>query len=462
MFLKKKQEQTASRPVMTTEDEQSKKTDNTANIKKHIHALLAYDFINMPTSDDEVSALLKQLTKQLQKHVMSEMDHCVELSIEVNEAAIFSARMLSDLKEVDHQTQNIASAAEEMVATVNEIENYGFRISEQAQEAHRATGSGAEAVMNASESMRNITRAVSQGVEQVNILAQFTEKIADIAEDIKKIAEQTNLLALNATIEAARAGEAGKGFAVVAGEVKSLSQETAKSTEAISDIIVNIQTEMSNVLGSMDNSKQAVDDGQNAITQVNERMNEINEKINVVTDNTAQISNTLKEQNIAANEVAKGIATIAQSSSESVSGVEHIVDSMDKVENILGEQIQTLSEFNVPDKVIKLAQSDHVIWKKRLAGMVAGRGGLNASELADHHSCRLGKWYDKVTDPQYLNNPKFKQLSEPHRTVHQKGIEAVKLYNQGNVKEALNKIEEVEQASKDVLLYLSQLEGSAK
>ena len=56
---------------------------------------------------------------------------------------------------------------------------------------------------------------------------------------------------------------------------------------------------------------------------------------------------------------------------------------------ILGaDQIAALAVYDVPHKVVKLAQSDHVLWKKRLANMVAGRAGLNANELADHHSCR--------------------------------------------------------------------------
>ena len=64
----------------------------------------------------------------------------------------------------------------------------------------------------------------------------LTASIADIERDvgtIAAIAAQVNLLALNATIEAARAGTAGAGFRVVAGEVKVLSQQTQRATDAI-------------------------------------------------------------------------------------------------------------------------------------------------------------------------------------------------------------------------------------
>ena len=68
-------------------------------------------------------------------------------------------------------------------------------------------------------------------------LSKSSSEVASIIKVINNIAEQTNLLALNATIEAARAGEAGKGFAVVASEVKTLAQESAKSTENITNNI---------------------------------------------------------------------------------------------------------------------------------------------------------------------------------------------------------------------------------
>ncbi|MDB5574037.1 MAG: methyl-accepting chemotaxis sensory transducer with Pas/Pac sensor, partial [Tardiphaga sp.] len=116
--------------------------------------------------------------------------------------------------------QSVASATEQMAASVNEI---GRQVQDSARIAQAA-------VLQA-----------QQTNEQIGQLSKAAARIGDVVELITKIAGQTNLLALNATIEAARAGEAGRGFAVVASEVKALAAQTAGATKEISQQITGIQ-----------------------------------------------------------------------------------------------------------------------------------------------------------------------------------------------------------------------------
>ena len=424
-----------------------------------LSAILAGDYMALPIGADELSEVVRKVANKLGQAAQDEMSHVVNLSIQANETAIFSAQMFSNLKKVDKEAQTIAAAAEEMVSTVQSISNFGENISRQAQDAEIAVNAGTTASSRAVEKMNHITSAVHDTVEKVNILAEFSQRIGKISADIKKIADQTNLLALNATIEAARAGEAGKGFGVVANEVKSLATHTKNSTDEINEITRQLRSEVQTVLLSMQDSSKAVEEGQQAINEVGRQMEEIHQRIDEVTRNTANISSTLAEQGKASQEVAQGISMIAESSSLSVEGIEKIVSTMDVVEKLISAQIAKLAELNVPDKVIKLAQSDHVIWKKRLANMIAGREGLKPDELSNHHTCRLGKWYDNVTEAKYKTSPVFQQLVDPHKLVHEHGIQAVRYYNDGKLDAALGEISKVEAASKDVLAMLSELEG---
>jgi methyl-accepting chemotaxis protein len=116
--------------------------------------------------------------------------------------------------------QTVASAAEELAASIREISG---QVSQSSQMVGRAVSASAE------------TRAT------IEALNEEVARIGSVADMISEIAAKTNLLALNATIEAARAGDAGKGFAVVASEVKQLATQTARSTGEIAQHINQVR-----------------------------------------------------------------------------------------------------------------------------------------------------------------------------------------------------------------------------
>ena len=126
--------------------------------------------------------------------------------------------------------------------------------------------------------------------QDINGLAQASQKIGDVINLIRSIAGQTNLLALNATIEAARAGAAGRGFAVVASEVKALAVQTAKATEDISTQILEVQNSTGKTV--------------EAIKGIVQRMGEI--------DNyTSSIAASVQQQSAATGEISRSVSSAA-------------------------------------------------------------------------------------------------------------------------------------------------------
>jgi methyl-accepting chemotaxis protein len=211
------------------------------------------------------------------------------------------------------RTQMVASASEELTASVSEVGRQANTFMEISKKA-------VEEANNSRQIMEGLTKAANV--------------ISDVLALIDDIADQTNLLALNATIEAARAGEAGKGFAVVASEVKSLANQTAKATEDIAGHINTIQDETARATEAIQNITNTVD--------------EMNEGAMVV-------SNAVHEQTEAAQEISQNILVAAEGTQKIETAVSEVINVADATQ-MTAKGLQ-LSAESLADRGKKLDQA---------------------------------------------------------------------------------------------------------
>lgn len=74
--------------------------------------------------------------------------------------------------------------------------------------------------------------------------------------------------------------------------------------------------------------------------------------------------------------------------------------------------------------LIGLTKDDHIAFVKRVETAVA-TGKPPAGGLLNHHSCRLGRWYDGLTDAATLALPSFQAIADPHLAVHESGYKVL-------------------------------------
>lgn len=347
-----------------------------------------------------------------------------------------------------------------MVASVSTINDTSQSAASEASAMRQIVDESVVDVRRTMTTMNGIAQSVQETSAKVADLSAASVEIGSIVGTIEAIARQTNLLALNATIEAARAGEYGRGFAVVAGEVKNLSQQTSKATEDIKARINRLQDEMAKIVDAMSAGAAAVQTGSGEMKELAVKIDEAGRRAAMVSIKMDEISRVLADQGAATNEVAQGITAIADLSSVNVDEVKALADTMSKADLNIGKMLNHLASLSLPDKIVRLAKADHVIWKKRLVDMSVGRVALKADELSDHKTCRLGKWYYGDGKQKFGGNAVFQRLDQPHAAVHRHGKEAARLFGLGQLQEALSEIAKVEAASVEVLADLDRLRAS--
>jgi methyl-accepting chemotaxis protein len=404
------------------------------------------------------SGMVPSLEK-IKSTAQSDLERSVALSIDINEASISGAEMNRASIEINTRAQGMAAAVEEMSSTSASILHTVQNVNGRTEEMQHNVAVGRQASNELMSANVQIKSAVTETEDRVVDLVASTNAIDKILTIISSISEKTKLLALNATIEAARAGEAGKGFAVVAGEVKTLANQTAESAEEISQKVKTLVSVTQSISSMMQRVATAVNDGQTKLEATNVSMNEIGRNSSDISAQMAEVSTILQEQNAASQEIAHGTSIIAEMTKDSIGHINHTLDAMDMAEKKLVDKITAFVPAELQSLTINLAKSDHVIWKKRLASMVAGRITLNPDELANHQTCRLGKWYYSDKADAYRSNPAFRNIEAYHIDVHKHGIEAARKYKNNDLAGALQEIEQVGKASVHVLEHLDKLRG---
>ena len=415
-------------------------------------------FADIPEGEGAIGRRIKAVAKVLQTRDSDLLAKLVNLSIDVNQAVSMAvAGMTRDMMEVDRKSKAVVDATERMNQLIVQVNEARDAADICIREAQGTANTGITAAATAETAMGHIADVVSGAAAKVNALSEASDQIGAIVSQIEAIASQTNLLALNATIEAARAGEAGKGFAVVATEVKALSRKTGEATEDIRRRIENLRKEMTGIIQSMRQGGAAVEDGRGVVVASTRHMRTMNDEIGQISGMMDTVSDSISHQTLAAGEMAGGITAIATLAAHNVSQVNDLAASMGQANGRLTGLLDGLTTPHIPNSTILRAKSDHVIWKKNLADMMIGRVALDPNTLADHHGCRLGKWYDKIEDPALKNHPTFRALETPHQAVHRHGITAARLYREGDLPGAMAEIDKVDGASKEVLRLLEDL-----
>ncbi|BAS27005.1 methyl-accepting chemotaxis protein [Limnochorda pilosa] len=175
---------------------------------------------------------------EVSERVRSGMEEATGASEQISrgsqQAAEAVTRMSGHLAEVEQQVQQ---ATDRLAETTRGTEAASRRIQATAAQVR----SGAERLREGIESLRANLSQISELEGRLRGFREEMQEIHGIVRAISEIAERTRVLSFNASIEAARAGAHGRGFAVVAQEIKTLSETSRESAQAIGRIVNGLE-----------------------------------------------------------------------------------------------------------------------------------------------------------------------------------------------------------------------------
>ncbi|MEY0830723.1 methyl-accepting chemotaxis protein [Providencia alcalifaciens] len=286
--------------------------------------------------------------KLLKQHVSNMQSKLVDIVTNIYDNTHHIKVELSDITQMNHdlsiRADQQAAAIVETAASVEELDS-SFKLNT------ANTNQSCQLMSATSVTIEKSNELISDVVENMDDIVDFSKEISKITSTIDNIAFQTNLLALNAAVEAARVGEHGKGFAVVANEVRELSISCTQASKEIKLLINNSNDKINHCF-------QLAADANDNIVSIAQDTSNINEMIQSVALASNEQTYGVSQIHLAINELDSTTQANASMTRELQSSLKALESQSDLLEEIIsifhtepkdGEELETSDVSEVKD-----------------------------------------------------------------------------------------------------------------
>lgn len=263
-------------------------------------------------------------------------------------------RLAGNMRDVRHgmleqqsETEQAATAINEMSATVHHIAEHTADTRDQSKTAEQLTRNGQQVVNRVALSISGLSSGVQQTAQMIAQLAADSQKIGSVVSEIHGIAEQTNLLALNAAIEAARAGEMGRGFAVVADEVRNLAKRVQVSTDLITQMINTLQSGTRDAVDFMQDSSIKADECVKQADEAGQALTAITESVAHMRESNTQIAVAAEQQSQVAEEMNRAVIRIRDVTEQTVNQTGQSAVTSADLANLAGDLNKAIRQLKL-------------------------------------------------------------------------------------------------------------------
>ena len=245
------------------------------------------------------------------------------------------------------ETELVATAMNEMTATVEEVARHAAGAAGAARDTDQAADIGSRVVTETIEAINVLAHDVESAGQVIARLSDDSQEIGAVLDVIRGVAEQTNLLALNAAIEAARAGEQGRGFAVVASEVRTLASRTQASIQDIHEKIERVQGGSTGAVRAIERGREKAMRGVEQARLAGDSLRTIATAVSSINDMNTQIASAAEEQSAVAEEINRNLHGITEAVEQTAAGSNQIAAASEELARLAVTLQEGIGQFRL-------------------------------------------------------------------------------------------------------------------
>lgn len=321
-------------------------------IKSAMHDMAKGDltvYVKLETKDEMqiIATDMNLMVEQINALVGQVISSSNQVVLSSEESVSASEDTRDGVNKQNMELELVATAMNEMSATVHEVANNAASTAEATRNADKEANNGLAVVNQTIQSINELSNEMQQASLVIKQLEEDSESIGSVLDVIRGIAEQTNLLALNAAIEAARAGEQGRGFAVVADEVRTLASRTQESTQEIQTMIEKLQQGSRNAVKVMDEGAQQTEKTVESAAQAGNTLEAITAAVEHITMMNEQIASAAEEQSSVAEEINRNVVNVRDVAEQTAENANQTATSSETLKSVALQLQGLVAEFKV-------------------------------------------------------------------------------------------------------------------
>lgn len=342
-------------------DEFDDLSENFCQILKNVQS----GAFNFKLRTDQLQNSLKE-TRVILEKTASPLSKINNLSFEAFEANAQIFSLAQSDKTVHHLTDIVSRMEKQIHSQEYSIDQTSSAI-EQMSSSIAAIIQTIQTASQLADKLKNYSETGSRAIKEARLaideIKDASQSVSEILAVIQRIAAQTNLLSMNASIEAAHAGKSGTGFALVAQSVRTLADESTKSSKKIENYISEMDEQIQIAIQTIVSTTKIFSSIQKNINENTELIetifNAMNEEESAAQDTATAIASVIA--------VGQGIKTQFQTQKEAAINVEEtvtlIIDIADRMRQLLAAESEMTKNLQSTTNVIKgnLSQSKQTL-----------------------------------------------------------------------------------------------------